>query len=344
MKALELIEYEKFEYKEIDSPSIKENEVLIRVKACGICGSDVHGMDGSSGRRIPPIVMGHEAAGTIAEVGSSVDSEWKAGDRVTFDSTVYCGECWHCGRGEVNLCDNRMVLGVSCDDYRRYGAFAEYVAVPAHILYRLPDAISFEQAAMVEAVSVAVHAVARTPLQLGDSAVVFGGGMIGLLCFKALKAAGCGFTAVIDLDAGKLETAKKLGADLALDPSKVDVTAMIKEATGGRGADHAFEAVGIAPTIQGAIALLRKGGSCTLVGNLAKTVDMPLQEIVTRQLTLIGTCASAGEYPACLDLIARGMIDVDCLISEVKPLADGAEWFARLHKGEEGLTKVILTP
>jgi L-iditol 2-dehydrogenase len=259
MKALELIEYEKFEYKEIDSPIIKSNEVLIRVKACGICGSDVHGMDGTSGRRIPPIVMGHEAAGTITEVGSSVDSQWKTGDRVTFDSTVYCGECWHCRRGDVNLCDDRMVLGVSCDDYRRYGAFAEYVAVPAHILYRLPDTISFEQAAMVEAVSVAVHAVARTPVKLGDSAVVFGGGMIGLLCLQALKVAGCGFTAVVDLDAGKLETAKKLGADLALDPSKVDVPAAIREATGGRGADLAFEAGGYSSNYPGSNCVRQEG-------------------------------------------------------------------------------------
>ena len=344
MKALELIEYEKFEYKDIEVPEIKPNEVLIRVAACGICGSDVHGMDGSSGRRIPPIVMGHEAAGTISEVGSNAGEQWKIGDRVTFDSTVYCGECWHCRRGEVNLCDDRMVLGVSCDDYRRYGAFAEYVAVPAHILYRLPDNITFEQAAMVEAVSVAVHAVERTPVHLGDSAVVFGGGMIGLLCLQTLKAAGCGFTAVVDLDAGKLETAKKLGADLCVNPSERDAPEAIREATGGRGADIAMEAVGIAPTMQGAIASLRKGGSCTLVGNLAKTVEMPLQEVVTRQISLIGTCASAGEYPACLDLIARGVIDVDSLISEVKPLDEGAEWFARLHKGAEGLTKVILKP
>ncbi|MEM9161146.1 MAG: galactitol-1-phosphate 5-dehydrogenase, partial [Verrucomicrobiota bacterium] len=317
---------------------------LIKVAACGICGSDVHGMDGSSGRRIPPIVMGHEAAGTIAEVGDLVDSRWKQGDRVTFDSTVYCGDCWYCRRGDVNLCDNRMVLGVSCDDYRRYGAFAEYVAVPSRILYRLPDNISFEQAAMVEAVSVAVHAVERTPVHLGDSVVVFGGGMIGLLCLQVLKAAGCGFAAVVDLDAGKLELAKKLGADLGLDPSKVDVPEAIRQATEGRGADLAFEAVGIEPTLKGAIASLRKGGSCTLVGNLAKSVEMPLQEVVTRQLSLIGTCASAGEYPACLDLIARGVIDVDCLISEVKPLSEGAEWFEKLYQGDSGLTKVVLKP
>ncbi len=260
MKALELIEYEKFEYKDIEVPQIGPKEVLIRVAACGICGSDVHGMDGSSGRRIPPIVMGHEAAGTISEVGSAVGDQWKAGDRVTFDSTVYCGECWHCRRGEVNLCDNRMVLGVSCDDYRRYGAFAEFVAVPAHILYRLPDNITFEQAAMVEAVSVAVHAVERTPVHLGDSAVVFGGGMIGLLCLQTLKAAGCGFTAVVDLDAGKLETARKLGADLCINPSERDAPEAIREATAGRGADIAMEAVGIAPTLPGSHRFVEERG------------------------------------------------------------------------------------
>lgn len=345
MKALELVEYEKFEYKEVPVPEIAPNEVLVRVAACGICGSDVHGMDGSSGRRIPPIIMGHEAAGTIEKLGGEVDcSQWSKGDRVTFDSTVYCGTCWHCRRGEVNLCDNRMVLGVSCGDYRRHGAFAEYVTVPQHILYALPDSITFEQAAMVEAVSVAVHAVARTPVQLNDSVVVVGAGMIGLLCLQAIKTAGCGKTFMVDLDESRLAVAKQFGADFCLNPSKVNVLETIQAETSGRGADLSMEAVGISASVKTAIGCLRKGGSCTLVGNLAKTVEMPLQAIVTRQITLIGTCASAGEYPACLNLIASGKIDVGPLISRVRPLEEGGEWFARLHKGEAGLTKVILNP
>ncbi|MEC7907201.1 MAG: alcohol dehydrogenase catalytic domain-containing protein, partial [Verrucomicrobiota bacterium] len=179
MKALELVAEGAFDYKEVDNPVIKADEVLIRVKACGICGSDVHGMDGSSGRRIPPIIMGHEASGVIEALGNEVDSSvWKPGDRVTFDSMVYCGDCWHCRRGETNLCDNRMVLGVSCGDYRNHGAFAEFVAVPERILYKLPDSLSFEHAALTEAVSVAVHAVDLTPIKLDDSAVVVGSGMI----------------------------------------------------------------------------------------------------------------------------------------------------------------------
>jgi L-iditol 2-dehydrogenase len=271
-------------------------------------------------------------------------SKWGEGDRVTFDSMIYCGNCWHCNRGETNLCDNRMVLGVSCGDYRRHGAFAEYVTVPDHILYALPDSITFEQAAMIEAVSVAVHAVEKTPVHLNDSVLVVGAGMIGLLCLQSIKAAGCGKTFVVDLDESRLEVAKQFGADFCLNPSKVDVIETILAETHGRGADLSMEAVGITASTKTAISCLRKGGSCTLVGNIAQSVEMPLQEVVTRQITLIGSCASAGEYPACLDLIASGKINVGPLISQVRPLEEGGDWFARLHKGEAGLTKVILNP
>src|ERR1035437_9404128 len=138
MKALVLKEYKRFACEEVPAPEAGPADVIVAVKACGICGSDVHGMDGSTGRRRPPIIMGHEAAGIISSVGSGV-TDWAAGDRVTFDSTIYCGHCEFCRRGLINLCDNRRVLGVSCEDYRQNGAFAEYVAVPQHILYRLPD-------------------------------------------------------------------------------------------------------------------------------------------------------------------------------------------------------------
>src|SRR5437588_2929622 len=158
MKDLLLSKYIRLEIVDVPMPRPSPGEVLIRVGACGICGSDVHGYDGSSGRRIPPIVMGHEAAGRIAALGAGVTG-LAEGDRVTFDSTVYCGACEFCRRGEVNLCDNRQVVGVSCGEYRRAGAFAEYVTVPERILYRLPDNLSFADAAMLEAVSVAIHAV-----------------------------------------------------------------------------------------------------------------------------------------------------------------------------------------
>lgn len=201
MKALVLTAYNLMEIQDWPRPEIAADEVLLRVAACGICGSDIHGMDGSTGRRQPPIVMGHEASGTVVEVGAEV-RDWAAGDRVTFDSTIYCGRCWFCRRGEINLCDNRRVLGVSCDDYRRHGAFAEFVAVPQHVLYRVPAEVSFVHAALVEPLSIALHAVARSSVTIGDTAVVVGTGMVGLLVVQASASqAAEGFTASTSMPA-----------------------------------------------------------------------------------------------------------------------------------------------
>jgi L-iditol 2-dehydrogenase len=343
MKALVLKEYRRFAVEDFPVPALQPDEVLVRVRACGICGSDVHGMDGSSGRRIPPIVMGHEAAGEIAQTGSGVTG-WKTGDHVTFDSTVHCGDCWYCRRGKINLCENRRVLGVSCGEYRRHGAFAEFVAVPQRILYRLPDNLSFEQAAMVEAVSVAVHAVKRTPLSEDTVALVVGTGMIGLLVVQALRAAGCKQIIAVDLEENKLSLAKKFGATQTIKADDAALPEKIRALTGGRGVDAALEVVGLPQTVKTAIESVRKGGSVTLVGNLKPQVDLPLQTVVTRELTLIGTCASAGEYPECLDLIASGKINVTEFISATPPLEEGARWFERLYAGEKGLMKILLKP
>jgi len=343
MKALVLEEYSQFVFQEVAEPSLPPDHVMVRVKACGICGSDVHGMDGSTGRRIPPIIMGHEASGVITETGPGV-RDFKSGDRVTFDSTVYCGSCFFCKRGEINLCDNRRVLGVSCGDYRLHGAFAEYVAVPERVLYRIPDALTFERAAMIEPCSIAFHAVNRARLTINDTAVVVGSGMIGLLVIQALRLAGCGQIFAVDVEDTKLELACRLGADAGLNSSKSEAAAEIRRLTENRGADMAFEAVGITSAVQTALACARKGGKLVLVGNLAPMVDFPLQAAVTRELTVLGCCASRGEYPACLDMIARGKLNVDVLMSATAPLAEGAGWFNRLYHKEPGLMKVVLKP
>ena len=342
MKALVLEDYNALVYKDVPKPEYEPDEVLIRVKACGICGSDVHGMDGSSGRRIPPLIMGHEASGEIVETGSEV-KHWCIGDRVTFDSTIYKLEDWYTRKGLYNLSEGRIVLGVSPGEYRRHGAFAEYVAVPHHVLYEIPEKVSFTQAAMVEPVAVALHAVGLTPISVNDSAVVVGAGMIGSFIVQALRAAGCGRIIVVDLELERLELARKLGADLGVRADE-DVLEKIKELTHGRGADIAFEAVGIDSTVQTAIDSVRRGGTVTLVGNLAPNVNLPLQKVVTQQLRLQGSCAICGEYPAALEMIERGEIDVDTILSAEVPLANGAEWFQRLYDKEKGLVKVILNP
>jgi L-iditol 2-dehydrogenase len=343
MKALLLTDYMHLTLTDMAAPAIGPQDVLIRVRSCGICGSDVHGMDGSTGRRIPPLVMGHEAAGSIAEVGRDV-SQWKAGDRVTFESTVSCGECAFCRTGDINLCDNRQVLGVSCGDYRRHGAFAEYVAVPARILYRLPESLSFDHAAMIEAVSVAVHAVHLTPFTAGDTAVVVGCGMIGQLTIQAAKAAGFAKVVGVDVDDARLAVAQIAGADAVLNSRTSDVPAEIRALTNGRGADAVLEAVGMTAPIQTAISAVRKGGTVTLIGNFSGQIDLPLQQVVTRQIRLQGSCASAGEYPKCIELMASRRIRVDDLISAYTPLEEAASWFDRLYRREPNLMKVIVRP
>jgi L-iditol 2-dehydrogenase len=343
MKALVLEQYNLLVYKDVPEPQVGPDDVLIEVKACGICGSDVHGMDGSTGRRLPPIIMGHEAAGIIAQTGSKV-SGWKKGDRVTFDSTVSCGNCHFCRKGLTNLCDNRKVLGVSCEEYRCDGAFAEYVAVPARIVYRLPEAISFEQATFTEPLSVAVHAVNRTPITKNDTAVVVGTGMVGLMVLQALRARRIAKIIAVDIDKSRLELAQKFGADAALKADKCDVKQEVLKHTAGLGADISFEVVGLQETVTTAEAVLRKGGSLTLIGNFCPTVQWPLQSVVTREISVFGSYISRGEYPACLDMIAGGQVNVDALISATAPLHEGAMWFKRLYDKQAGLYKVILVP
>jgi L-iditol 2-dehydrogenase len=343
MRALLLSEYKKLSVVDMPVPPVADDEVLVRVKACGVCGSDIHGYDGSTGRRIPPLVMGHEAAGVIERAGSRVEG-FAAGDRVTFDSMVSCGACAFCRRGQINLCDNRMVLGVSCGDYRRHGAFAEYVAVPARILYTLPADLPFERAALTEAVSIALHAVNRRTPAPDETAVVVGAGMIGLLTIQVLKVRGVRSVIAVDLDADKLELARRMGAAHALNATVVDVPAAVADLTGGRGADVAFEVAGVGDTVATAIRSVRKGGTVVLVGNLAPSVDLPLQLVVTREISVLGSCGSNGEIPECIDLLARGAIDVDPIISLKAPLDAGPELFARLYRGDRSLMKVILEP
>lgn len=343
MKALLLSEYRRLEVTDLPSPTPAPDEVLIRVSACGICGSDVHGYDGSSGRRIPPIVMGHEAAGIVAGVGGNV-RKVAEGERVTFDSTVFCGTCPFCRRGEINLCDNRNVLGVSCGDYRRAGAFAEFVAVPERIVHRLPDSLAYPHAAMLEAVSVALHAVSLSQVTSGQSALVLGAGMIGLLTMQALRVAGCSSLYVADVDATRLKLASSLGATETLFATGADLVSKISSLTKGQGVDIAVEAVGINDTVTAAVNCVRKGGTVTLVGNIAKEVTLPLQKVVTRQIRMQGSCASAGEYPQAIELVSSGKIQVQPLITAVAPLEDGPRWFERLYSREPNLMKVVLTP
>jgi L-iditol 2-dehydrogenase len=343
MKALVLEEYNKLVYKDVPDPVILANEVLVRVKACGICGSDIHGFDGSTGRRIPPMIMGHEASGIIVETGNEVKL-WKKGDRVTFDSTVYPLDDWFTLNGMYNLSDNREVLGVSPGTYKRDGAFAEYIAIPQHILYKIPENVTFEQAAMVEAVAVALHSIGISEIKTGDKCVVVGVGMIGIFILKLLKISGASSIIAIDYSPKRLELAEISGADFSFLSSEEKLVEKIVALTKNRGADISFEAVGKSESVNIALDVIRKGGKAVLVGNTSAVIDFPLQKVVTRELKVLGSCAIRGEYEVILNLLESGKIKVDDQISVVAPLSEGAVWFNKLYRKVEALNKIILVP
>lgn len=344
MNALLLTAPSRLDYTTFPDPEPGDGEVLVRVRACGICGSDVHGWDGSTGRRRPPLIMGHEAAGDVVGLGPRV-TRWRLGERVTFDSTVYCGSCAFCRAGRVNLCASREVIGVSPVEYKRHGAFAELVVVPERVLYRLPEAMGYEAAAMVEPVAVALHAVGRVTVTPETRAVVIGSGMIGLFLIQVLRWAGVKQVIAVDLSDERLALARKLGATEVLRSDQVDVAAAVAKLTGGDGADAAWEVVGLAATLELAINAVSRGGHVVMVGNLAPRAEFAMQAVVTRELTLHGSCSSAGEYGRALELIASGAVQVAPMVSAVASLAEGAAWFERLSAPGAGrFMKVILKP
>lgn len=344
MQALVLTDYKNLQMQEVPKPTLlSPTQVLVRIKAASICGSDVHGYDGSTGRRRPPITMGHEGSGIIEEAGSLV-TNFKVGDRVTFDSTIYCGTCSFCKQGLFNLCDNRRVLGVSCADYHQDGIFAEYALIEERVLFHLPEGLSFEEAAMAEPAGVAAHAISLASPKLGEDVAVVGAGLIGLLVIKLLRTMTSGTIIAIEMDEQRREKALQIGSDVALDPRDPELIAKIRALTKGEMLPLVYEAVGASSPINTAISLVRKGGTVVLVGNITPTIELPLQSVVTRQIRLQGSCAINGEYPAVLKMMADKKLDVTDLISKVAPLNEGKIWFDKLYNREDNLLKVVLVP
>lgn len=347
MKALLLSEPGQLRFADVDTPTPGPGEVRVRVAACGICGSDVHGYTGATGRRIPPLVMGHEAAGTVDAVGAGVD-DLAVGTRVALDSTVFCGNCDHCRAGRENLCTERQVLGVSCGPYRRHGCFAEQVVVPRRVVYPIPDSLDFIAASLLEPLTIALHAVHLAEVGPATrSAVVVGAGPIGLACVAALRAYGVPRIAAIDLDEGRLDQARVLGATEIIragDDAGRTAARWGTSTPDTDGADVVLEAVGATAPVRTAIEACTRGGTVVLVGNVSPSIEMPLQLVVTRQLRLQGSCSSAGSYPEAIRLVSEGTIDLSSFVSRVAPLEEGPEWFQRLHDREAGLVKVVLRP
>lgn len=335
-------EYENQIYSDVPLPVCGDSDVLVRVMACAVCGGDVHGWDGSTGRRVPPIIMGHEASGVIEQTGNKV-SGFRTGDRVTFDSMIFCGKCERCINGETNLCENLSVLGVTFNGANRQGAFAEYVVVPEHIVYPIPEGVSFTETAIAEPLSVAYHAARRFPVNKDDSVLVAGVGIIGSLLIKVLKYIGVRKIVAVDINQKKLNAALRIGATDAVLSGRPDSAEKLKSIT-GKGFDFAYDVIGLQDTVNLCIENLRDGGGLGLIGNVHEHIRLPLQRIVTKELRISGSYASSHEYDICLKLIADQKIDITDMISAVAPMSEGNDWFKRLHDNKEGLLKIVLIP
>jgi L-iditol 2-dehydrogenase len=297
--------------------------VLFEVRAVGVCGSDLHGYTGRTGRRVPPLVMGHEATAEVVRVGDGV--ALPVGARVAVHPIVQRA------RG-------RCLMGMDAP-----GAYAEYVVWPARNLYPLPEALSFEAGAFAEPLAVAVHAVNLIPVGPKDTVFVAGAGPIGLLCASVLLHAGVQVV-ISDTSAARLGVARSIGAHSALDPTETDLPAALRDLTGGRGADACIEAVGASATVQQAISSVKEGGTVVWLGNNARFVEVDMQAVVTRELRVLGAYGMTHEdFGRALKLLAGGHIPTDGLIHRRAGLEEGETLFDELLASPE-VVKCLITP
>jgi 2-desacetyl-2-hydroxyethyl bacteriochlorophyllide A dehydrogenase len=303
----------------VPDPVPGERQVVIRVGACGICGTDLHIADGHFPPTPYPIVPGHEFAGEIVEVGPDVPGGWQVGDRVAVDPSLFCGYCGPCRSGHGNLCENWGATGDTVD-----GAFAEYVAVPGANCYRLPDQLSWQEGALVEPVSCAVHGVRRIGVEPGERFLVVGAGTMGLIMQQLLQRAGASVT-VVDRNAARLPRAKDLGAHaVAADVSELD-----------GDFDAAADCTGAAPAIEAAFDALRRGGRLLVFGVAPAEARVALSpfRLYNDEITVVGSMAVLHSYGAALDLVAGGAIDTKALLTDTLPLTRFPDALAFMRSG-----------
>jgi len=340
MLQAKLVEAEKMKVEKVMVPSIGSDEVLIRTKACGICGSDIHAYRGKHPFVHPPIVLGHEFSGVICRIGSNVKNIQKA-DKVVAQPNVECGECYNCLHGRPNICLNLKVIG--CVGHN--GAFADYVSVPEDKVIKLPKRISYDEAALIEPAAVAVHAVKKTEQKIGDRTVILGAGVIGLLVLQVAKVNGAKEVIMSDLLDYRLKKARDLGADWTINSEKEDLVSLIQENYGKEGIDLVYDCVGTEETVSQAIQIARKGTKILIVGVPSKNIGVNLADVQDRELELLGSLMYVREdFITAIELIHRGKIKVAPLITHRLKLTEIGKAFQKILNIEEKVLKVLINP
>ena len=321
---------------DVPTPKIKDDDVLVRVKAVSICGSDVHAYRGVSKRRIPPLVMGHEFSGEIVKLGKSVKG-FKDGERVVVEPILTCGICRLCQLGRSNICENMRLVGLHLS-----GAFSEYVSVLASNCHTLPDTVSFEEASLAEPLAVAVHAVTLASLETNEDVCILGSGAVGLMTLQVVNDIGAENLFVIDTLEYRLDLAKKLGATRTINAKKEDP---VKEVLAHGGVNTVFEAVGLQKTVKQALSMVQKGGKVVIIGMLDAMMELDMLDVTVKEIEIRGSYGyTSKDFKQALTLITKGKVDVKPLITHVLPLHDIAKGFDILSKGTENVIKVVLKP
>jgi 2-desacetyl-2-hydroxyethyl bacteriochlorophyllide A dehydrogenase len=339
MKALVYVAPERMEIQTVPDPSPREGEVLLSVSAAGVCGSDLHGFLGHSERRLPGLVMGHEAVATVLDTHASV-SGWRKGQRVSFNPLVTCGRCRACLEGRQNLCPTWWLFGMD----RVPGTYAERVAVPAQQLTALSEGLTEQEAVLGEPMAVVLHAfrvglAGTTPRVLA----IIGAGAIGGLSLVLAKLRGVPRVCVVDVNQARLEAARRLGADLTLDAAREDVIAVVRDWSGG-GADAVVEAVGTAATRRSAVALAAKGARLILLGLAENDSSLPWIDITRNEQSFFTSFAYAPrDFHDSLELIESRRVDIRAF-TETRPLEDGQAGFLRMTRAPGQTLKLVLKP
>lgn len=340
MRALRYLGAKTLKVEKIEVPTLQDGEVLLKIKAVGICGSDVHGYLGLTGRRIPPMTLGHEFSGEVADLGNHVDG-FQIGDGVIVQPINFCGECSNCLQGYTNMCLNKRFFGVLTED----GAMAEYLNVPAKLLYRLPESCSFEDGALAEPYAVGYGAVKKAGNLEGKDILIIGAGTIGLCILQLVKLQNPASIIVCDLSDRRLKTALELGADHAVNPAKEDYLEAIGTYTSCRMVDLSIEAVGVQATANQSIKSLKMAGTAIWVGMSQKDMTINMQDVVVSARNILGTFNyTHEEFGEVIEILGSGKLDTQKLITAKVSLEDAPAYFDRIHEMPDEYIKVLVDP